>query len=107
MTRRFTFYDDSWWDSVCDCCEPTEMAAFNSDDTDSSLGTAHSIEDCYIYAILTEAEKQGIDLTTNDDSLWEQPLESLEIIAKELDIEVEIMEKGNVDIQKAVEEMRK
>lgn len=91
MTKVYKFFDDTWWDSVCDCCEPTEMTAFNSDDTDSNLGTAHSIEDCYIYAIKTEAQNQGVDLYINDDSLWEQPLKSLKVIAKEFGIRVEIV----------------
>ena len=52
--KRFYFTDDSWWDSPgCSCCEASLMEAYNSEDTDPSLGTAHSELDCYIHAIIT------------------------------------------------------
>ena len=89
---KFTFYDDSWYDQPgCSCCEGFLMEAYNCSDTDSNLGTASCLEDCYVQAIITEAQKQGVDLYANDDSLWEQPLKSLKIIAKEFGIQIEII----------------
>lgn len=46
MNKHFTFYEDSYYSSNgCDCCEPTQMFYYNSDDTDARLGSAHSEED--------------------------------------------------------------
>ena len=87
MTRRFTFYDDSWWDNPpCDCCQGGLMECYNSSDTESNLGSAHSIEHCYIQAIITEC-----DAYKEDEGLWEMDLDSLKKIAKELCVEVEII----------------
>ena len=92
MTKTYTFYDDSdYHQPGCSCCEGFLMEAYNSSDTDSNFGTASCLEDCYVHAIITEAQKQGVDLYVNDDSLWEQPLKSLKVIAKELGIVVEII----------------
>lgn len=89
---KFVFYDDSYYDRpACDCCLGGRVECYNSSDTDSNLGTASCLEDCYVQAIISEAQKQGVDLYANDDSLWEQPLKSLKVIAKELGIQIEII----------------
>lgn len=84
---KFVFYDDSWYDQPgCSCCEGFLMEAYNSSDTDCSLGTAGSLEDCYVQAIKTES-----DAYKEDEGLWDLDLDSLKKIAKELCIRVEII----------------
>lgn len=53
MNKHFKFYEESWWDNPCDCCEPTLMECYNSDDVDGSLGSAHSEEDAYAQSIIS------------------------------------------------------
>lgn len=87
MTKCFTFYDDSYsYSNGCDCCEGGWVECYNSSDTQSSLGSAHSVEDCYVQAIITES-----DTYKEDEELWELDLDSLKKIAKELCIEVRII----------------
>lgn len=88
MSKKFTFYNDSWWDEGfgCDCCPPSFMEAYNSSDTNCNLGTAHSIEDCYVQAIKTES-----DVYMEDDSLWELDIHELKMVAEELGVVVEII----------------
>ena len=87
MTKVYKFYDDSYYDRPpCDCCLGGWIECYNSSDTHSNLGSAHSEEDCYVQAIKTES-----DTYTDDDNLWEMDLDSLKKIAKELCIEVEII----------------
>ena len=62
------------------------MEAYNSSDTNCNLGTAHSEEECYVHAILTEA-----DIYDEDDDLWCQPLKYLKRVADEIGITVEII----------------
>lgn len=84
---KFVFYDDSWYERPpCDCCLGGWVERYNSSDTKSNLGTAHSEEECYVQAILTET-----DIYDGDDDLWCQPLKYLKIIAEELGISVEII----------------
>ena len=92
MNKKYTFYDDSYYERPpCDCCPGYWMECYNSSDTDSStrtahLGSAHSEEDCYVQAIKTESNAY-----MEDDSLWELDLEQLKKIAEELGIVVEII----------------
>lgn len=87
MTKTYTFYDDSWWDwPPCDCCQGGLVECYNSSDTNCNLGSAHSLEDCYVQAIKTES-----DIYAEDEGLWEMDLDALKQIAKELCIEVEII----------------
>lgn len=87
MSKKYTFYDDSWYERPpCDCCLGEWVECYNSSDTDSNLGSAHSEEECYVQAIKTESSAY-----MEDDSLWELELEQLEKIAEELDIVVEII----------------
>lgn len=89
MTKTYTFYDDSWWDNPgCSCCPSTLMEAYNSSDTDCNLGTASSLEDCYVQAIVTEVSICNIPC---DDNIWDEPLENLEVIAQGLGIEIKII----------------
>ena len=87
MNKKFTFYDDSWYDRPpCDCCMGGWVECYNSSATKSNLGSAHSEEDCYVQAIKTESNAY-----MEDDSLWELDLHDLKKIAEELDIVVEII----------------
>lgn len=87
---KYTFYEDSWWDyNGCSCCDPSWMEAYNSDDTLCGMGTAHSEEDCYIQAILTELG-EGYS-TETADSLYELDIDTLKEKAKLLGVEVEIV----------------
>lgn len=87
MTKTYTFYDEGYYCSNgCDCCEDVYMECYNSSDTDCNLGSAHSEEDCYVQAIVTES-----DAYKEDEGLWEMDLDALKQIAKELCIEVEII----------------
>lgn len=87
--KTYTFYDDSWWSSVCDCCEPTEIPAFNSDELTPIFGTAHSDEACLLLAV---AHTKGMDSWEDiPDDLRNLTYSQLKQIAKELCIEVEII----------------
>ena len=87
MNKKFTFYDDSFYERPpCDCCPGYWMECYNSSDTNCNLGSAHSEEDCYVQAIKTES-----DAYMEDDGLWEMELPELKKIAEELGIVVEII----------------
>ena len=89
MTKTYTFYDDSWWDwPPCDCCQGGLVECYNSSDTEYNLGSAHSLKDCYVHAIRTEASMRN---TPCDDNIWGEPLENLEVIAQGLGIEIKII----------------
>lgn len=90
MTKVYTFYQDSWWDSVCDCCEAVEMVYYESNDTDLSLGTPHSEEDCYVVAIVSYL---GRELNVDEVlyKLYEYPFEELLALCDKLGIVVEIV----------------
>ena len=84
---KFVFYDDSFYERPpCDCCPGYWMECYNNSDTNSNLGSAHSEEECYVQAIKTES-----DAYMEDECLWEMDLDELMVIAKELDIIVEII----------------
>mgnify|MGYP001194201431 CR=1 FL=1 len=88
--KTFTFYDDGYYDKPgCSCCEDTYVERYNSDDIDRNLGPAHSYEDCYCYAILTEL---GVDNVTEDyqEDLYCMSLKELKQFAKDLNIRVVI-----------------
>ena len=87
MNKKFTFYDDSFYERPpCDCCLGGWVECYNSSDTNSNLGSAHSEEDCYVQAIKTEC-----DVYMEDDSLWELDLHELEKIAEEIGVRVEVI----------------
>lgn len=88
--KKFNFMDSSWWDSLgCSCCEASLMEAYNSEDTDPSLGTAHSKLDCYIHAIITVMiERHSCDFDPEVLYLLEE--KEIEALCKAMKIEVEI-----------------
>lgn len=89
--NRYTFYDEGYYFSNgCSCCEATYMECFNSEDTDCNLGSAGSIEDCYVQAILTEIGRGNVP-EDYEDFLYQMSLEELKEEAKNLNIEVEIV----------------
>ena len=98
MARKtFYFYDQSYWLSACcDCCSDDYIECYNSDDTDPILGSAHSEDDCYINAILTD---HGATMVSDEyrDFLYNASLDELKSICKGLDIEVVIegLEEGD------------
>jgi len=84
MSKVFNFRDDSEWiGTSCDCCQGDYYERYNSEDT-PNLGTAYSVEDCYVQAILTVVGREG------EDSIWEKELDELKALAKELGIIVKI-----------------
>ena len=84
----YNFSDDSYWfSSGCDCCEGTFMEAYNCEHTDSMLGTAHSVEDCYIQAIITEEGALNIPFDEARE-LWNMELDALKVLASAYGIEV-------------------
>lgn len=89
--KTYTFYDDSWYDNPpCDCCEGSWIPCFNSSDTDCNLGSAGSIEDCYVQAILTEIGRNNIP-EDYEDFLYQMSLEELKEEAMNLNIEIEVV----------------
>lgn len=91
VKKRFCFIGNSWWDSQgCSCCEATLMEAYNSGDTDPSLGTAHSKLECYIQAISTVIIKRNHSYDFDPEVLyWLEEVE-IESLCKAMGIEVEI-----------------
>lgn len=88
--NKYTFYDEGYYDQpVCSCRGGTYMEAYNSDDTRCGMGSAHSEEDCYIQAILTELG-EGFE-TDTADNLHTLSLEQLKDSASFLKIKVEIV----------------
>ena len=89
--KKYLFTNDSWLDNpVCDCCEDTLIEGYNSDDVDYSLGSAGSIEDCYVQAIVTEIGSFCVGSTMHE-MLRGKSLDELEDLAKLMEIEVVIV----------------
>lgn len=89
--KKFYFTDDSWWDSPgCSCCEASLMEAYNSEDTDPSLGTAHSKLDCHIQAILTILLRRNHLCDFDPEALYLMEEGEIEALCKAMEIEVEI-----------------
>lgn len=85
MTKIYIFYDDSWWDNPgCDCCLGDFVECYNSYVTGRKFGSAHSLEDCYVQAIVTEVGEDAA-------KYYEMTLEQLEMKAQELGIKIEIV----------------
>lgn len=88
---KFYFTDDSWWDSPgCSCCAATLMEAYNSEDTDPSLGTAHYKLECYIQAINTVLLKRNRYCYFDPEALYLMEEEEIEALCVAMEIEVEI-----------------
>lgn len=89
--RKFYFTDDSWWDYLgCSCCEASLMEAYNSEDTDPSLGTAHYKLECYIHAILTVLLERNDSCYFDPEALYLLEEEEIESLCAVMEIEVEI-----------------
>ena len=88
--KTYFYTDDSYYlSNGCDCCEASFYECYNSNDTDYMLGSAHSIEDCWIHAILTELKLMS--LTQDEvDEYYAYSLDTLKTLACSLDIDVEI-----------------
>ena len=91
MIKKYTFYEGSWWDCVCDCCEATQMFYYNSDDTDSSLGSASDEKHCYQQALITAMGRTAIS-DELEDAISCLDRKSLLQITENLGIIVEIIE---------------
>jgi len=89
--KTYTFTNDSWIDSVCDCCPPTEMECYTSDDTDCNLGSAHSYEDCYVQSIVSSLGGQSVVSDEMLGELWCMDIKGLKSIAGDLNIKVKII----------------
>ena len=89
--KKFQFTNDSWWDSPgCSCCEASLMEAYNSKDTDPSLGTAHYRLECYIQAVITILLKRNHLCDFDPDVLYLMEVSEIEALCKAMKIEVEI-----------------
>ena len=91
MKSKFTFTDDSWWDSPgCSCCPASLMEAYNSEDTDPSLGTAHYKLECYIQAVITTLLKRNRSCYFDPEALYLMEMSEIEALCNAMKIEVEI-----------------
>lgn len=88
---KYYFTNDSWWDSPgCSCCEATLMEAYNSEDTDPSLGTAHYKLECYIQAVITVMIKRNDSCDFDPEVLYLLEVGEIEALCVAMGIEVEI-----------------
>lgn len=95
MNKHFKFYEESWYASGgCDCCEPTFMECYNSDDTDCSMGSANSEEACYVQSIITTLGRENLSMEESElaNSFYCLSLDQLMRIADNIGIIVEIVE---------------
>lgn len=89
--KKFYFKDDSWWDSPgCSCCEASLMEAYNSKDTDPSLGTAHYKLECYIQAIITVLLERNRSCYFDTEVLYLLEEDEIKDLCASMGIEVEI-----------------
>lgn len=89
--KKFNFKDDSWWDSPgCSCCEASLMEAYNSEDTDPSLGTAHYKLECYIQSIITVLLKRNRSCYFDPEALYLMEEDEIKDLCASMGIEVEI-----------------
>ena len=89
--KTYTFTDNSWTYSVCDCCPPTEMECYTSDNTDCNLGSAHSYESCYVQAIITSLGGQSVVSDEMLEELWCMDIKGLKSMTRDLNIKVKII----------------
>lgn len=62
------------------------MECYNSEDVLQGLGSAHSIEQCYMQALITETNDQD-----GYSKFYEMDMEELEMRAREMGIEIKII----------------
>ena len=92
LMKKYIFTNDTWWDNpACDCCPPTEMEVYNSNDTDCNLGSAHSYEECCVQAIITSLGGQSVVSDEMLEELWCMDIKGLKSIASDLNIKVKII----------------
>jgi len=85
---KYTFYDEGYlYEPECDCCLPSWLSFYRSEDVNALLGPALDEEDYYIHAI---KQHQG-DMSYGDSYLYCMTLEELKKLTKEFGIEVEIV----------------
>ena len=89
--KKYVWYDESYHErSPCDCCEGSWMELYKSIDIDTRIGSAFSIEDCYIKSIITEVGWAVIP-EDYEDLIYEMTLEQLKEEDKNLNIEIEVV----------------
>lgn len=85
--KIYSFQDDSLYVSNgCSCCDSTWLPCWNSEDTLVGLGSAHSEEECYAQALITE------EILSYTGEAYEFSLEELEQMAEESNVIVLIEE---------------
>ena len=90
--KVYKFYDNGWWDNpACSCCDDTYYECYNSDDTDGNLGSAHSLEDCYVQSIVTSLGGQSVVSDEMLEELWCMDIKDLKSMCKDLNIKVKII----------------
>ena len=88
--KTYFYTDDSYsFSNGCSCCDDTFIECYNSEDTDYMLGSAHSIEDCWVNAILTELRVMSLEPAEREE-YWQYSLDTLKTLAYSLGIDVEI-----------------
>lgn len=94
MNKHFVFTNDSMYiDNGCSCCEPDYMEVYNSDETDGTLGSAHSEEECYVQSIVTVLGRENINDEIEEGlRILENDFNALLRITKRMGITVEIVE---------------
>ena len=94
MNKHFVFTNDSMHISNgCSCCEPDYMEVYNSDETDGTLGSAHSEEECYVQAIITVLGRENINDEIEEGlRILENDFNALLRITERMGITVEIVE---------------
>ena len=94
MNKHFVFTNDSMYvGNGCSCCEPDYMEVYNSDETDGTLGSAHSEEECYVQAIMTVLGRENINDEIEEGlRILENDFNALLRITERMGITVEIVE---------------
>jgi len=85
LSKEYFYYNDSYTLNLDG--EEQQIDLFNSVQLDPILGSAHSIEDCYILAILDDHGPTSISRSYRD-FLNTSSLSELQSIADELGIDV-------------------
>ena len=90
--KKFYFTDDSWFDNGygCDCCPGEWVWVYNSSDTHPSLGSAHSVEECYVDAVASVLIGRSGHRSVDMEALEKLCESELKALCKDMKIEVEI-----------------
>lgn len=97
LTGVYTFTDDSWYDSGpgCDCCEGDWVELYNCKDTLDWLGSAHSIDDAFVQAIVTDL---GLGEDGDYQHYYEKTQDELEEVLLTMGISVAVDGEFGVDV---------